>query len=163
MSVQGVDEDGNVTINEINFPDEAFREYICRFVDPNNDGVLSKEEIEGTTSIVIPYNNAFIGNEMKLLDGIQYFSKLNYLDCQFQDIVELDLSSNTELITLICCHNELTELNITGCTSLLEVDCSFNTLTKLDVSNYTSLTEVNCCANELTELNIIGCTSLISL
>lgn len=42
---------GNVAINETNFPDDAFRNYISKKFDRNNDKVLSEYEISIADSI----------------------------------------------------------------------------------------------------------------
>ena len=41
----------SVEINETNFPDAIFRQYVTRSFDEDEDGVLSPEEIAGATSI----------------------------------------------------------------------------------------------------------------
>ena len=43
-----------VVIDENSFPDAAFREYVHKTID-NGDGILTEEEMNGVTKIVVPY------------------------------------------------------------------------------------------------------------
>ena len=64
------------------------------------------------------------------------------------------------LTTLICSTNNLTSLDVTGCTALTTLFCNFNNLTSLDVSTNTALTDLRCYNNLLTSLDVSGCTAL---
>ena len=85
------------------------------------------------------------------------------LDCSFNQLTSLDVSGCTALTKLDCSSNQLTSLNVSGCTSLTELECRENQLTSLDVSGCTALTEFNCYNNQLTSLNVSGCTALTKL
>ncbi|MDO4627882.1 MAG: fibronectin type III domain-containing protein, partial [Planctomycetia bacterium] len=73
---------------------------------------------------------------------------------------KLDLSDFTELESLYCTSNQLTELNVSNCTALAYLSCYSNQLTELDVSNCTALTDLNCYSNQLTVLDVSNCTAL---
>lgn len=66
----------------------------------------------------------------------------------------------TELTTLKCANNQLTELNLSGLTKLTTLWCHLNQLTTLDVSQLTNLTELWCFQNNLTALDITRLTNL---
>lgn len=66
----------------------------------------------------------------------------------------------TELTTLKCANNQLTELNLSGLTKLTTLWCQMNQLTTLDVSGLTHLTELWCFQNNLTALDITQLSSL---
>ena len=66
----------------------------------------------------------------------------------------------TELTTLQCANNQLTELNLSGLTKLTTLWCQMNQLTTLDVSQLTNLTELWCFDNKLTKLDITRLTNL---
>lgn len=66
----------------------------------------------------------------------------------------------TELTTLKCANNQLTELNLSGLTKLTTLWCQMNQLTTLDVSGLTHLTELWCFSNNLTALDITQLSSL---
>ena len=63
-------------------------------------------------------------------------------------------------IKLFCGGNQLTYLNVSGCTALELLNCSNNQLTSLDVSGCTALKNLNCGGNQLTSLDVSSCTAL---
>ena len=64
---------------------------------------------------------------------------------------------------LRCEDNQLTALNVQGCTALKELKCYNNQLTALDVQGLNNLQELRCEYNQLTALNVQGCTALKEL
>ena len=52
------------------------------------------------------------------------------------------------------------QMDLSGCTALVELRCAKNSLTKIDVSGCPLLKEIDCTSNEITELNVSGCSSL---
>jgi Leucine-rich repeat (LRR) protein len=89
--------------------------------------------------------------------------KLSYYDCSDQQLTALDVSGCTDLATLECSGNRLTALNISGNTELTKLNCGNNRLTALDVSNNVKLTELYCPDNQLTALNVNKCPALVVL
>ena len=71
---------------------------------------------------------------------------LKNLDCEYNQLTSLDVSSNTELSKLECNDNRLTSLDLTGCSALQYLECDNNQLTELD------LTGLEGGANTLTSL-----------
>lgn len=86
------------------FPDDTFRECISDSFDNDNDGILSANEINNCTSI------NFTNRNITSLDGIQYFTQLESLDCYSNNLTSLDLSKNTKLTYIRCSRNNLTNL-----------------------------------------------------
>ena len=103
--------DGDVAINETNFPDPNFRACVSNF-DQNGNGVLSREEIAGVTAIDCAYC------EITSLKGIEYFTSLKTLFCSYNQLKTLDLSACTALDVLLCDNNQLTALNVSKNTAL---------------------------------------------
>jgi len=66
---------------------------------------------------------------------------------------ELDLSDFINLETLNCSFNQLTNLNLSSCQKLKVFDCGFNKLTNLDLSNLTQLESIECYDNYLTSFD----------
>ncbi|EMB19471.1 leucine-rich repeat domain-containing protein [Treponema denticola] len=65
---------------------------------------------------------------------------------------------------LDCARNQqLTALNVQGCTALQELNCGFNKLTALDVQGLTTLQNLFCPFNQLTVLNVQDLTALKEL
>lgn len=135
-----------VTIDETNFPDEVFRNYVKDKFDTNGDDVLSVDEIEDVKSINV------MRLEIDDLTGVEYFYNLNDLGCNYNNLTDLDLSQNTQLTRLFCGYNQLSSLNVNGCMFLKTLDCNSNQLGSLDVSNNTQLTDLDCNSNQLSAL-----------
>jgi len=60
-------------------------------------------------------------------------------------------------------RNQITALDVSGCTTLKKLDCSFNQLSVLDVSRNTELETLNCNSNLLTNLDVSRNTALKEL
>lgn len=148
-----------IEINEENFPDENFRNYLSN--KPYGwDGIITEDEIKEITQFL------FIGvDEIKVssLKGIEYFTALQKLYCCKTNLTSLDVSRNTALEELYCYDNELNSLNISGCVALKELNCQNNKLVSLDISACMALISLNCRNNELTSLDISGHSSLTSV
>ena len=167
----------SVEINETNFPDETFRDYVKDFDKDGND-VLSPQEIAEVTEINV-YNKSISD-----LTGIKYFTELETLMCYSNrltsldvsgctelkglicynnQLAELDVSENAALVELNCLNNDLTSLDVSGCTELKGLICYNNQLAELDVSENAALVELNCLNNDLTSLDVSDCTALTYL
>ena len=145
-----------VYINNTNFPDATFRNYVGDF-DLNSNGYLTENEIDAVTEISVPMMN------ITSLKGIEYFTALTTLDCNSNKLTALDVTKNTALENLICVGNQLSALNVANCTTLYTLDCSENKLTTLDVTKNTALQMLYCNDNQLTALDMTKNTSLSTL
>ena len=154
----------SVEINETNFPDENFREYVKSSFDTDGDGVLSAEEIAAVTEIILhKYSMPDIKIVVSNLKGIEYFTNLEKLYCNSSDLTELDVSKNTALTELYCSENQLTSLDLSKNTALKELICNYNSLTSLDLSNNTALTGLYCSGNQFASLDLSSNTALTEL
>ena len=151
-----------VTIDETNFPDAAFREYVERVCDSDGNKVLSAEEIGKVESMMLVAGWTTV-SKITSLKGIEYFTALTELYCSNNALTELDVSKNTALTDLNCANNALTALDVTQNTALTRLNCYNNALTALDVTQNTALTTLSCHSNKLTELNVTQNTALTSL
>ena len=138
------DSDDNLIaiIDETNFPDENFRAYLLE-QDYGADGVLTKKDIKGVSEMYIN------GKNISTLQGIKYFTALRILDCYDNQLTSLDVSGCTVLKWLVCDDNQLTSLDVSGCTALEWLLCSNNQLTSLDLSNNKKLTYLECYKNQI--------------
>ncbi len=144
----------SVEINETNFPDETFRQYVKVNFDKDGNDVLSPQEIAEVTEINV-YNKSISD-----LTGIKYFTELETLMCYSNRLTSLDVSGCTELKGLICYNNQLAELDVSENAALVELNCLNNDLTSLDVSDCTELTYLDCSDNRLTSLDVSKNTEL---
>lgn len=139
--------EGDIAIDNTNFPDAKFQEYLRTEFD-NGDGVLSTEE-RNQVQILNVRNSG-----IKELTGIKWFPKLHKLNCIGLGLKELDLSQNKELVTLDCSENNLTQLNLSQNKELTYLDCSKNKLTQLNLNANTMLETLKCYDNQLSALDV---------
>ena len=142
LEYEGSDEGSIIEINEENFPDENFRNWLLQ-QNYSRDGKLTEDEINGITYISVGSSN------ISSLKGIEYFTALTNLYCMDNQLTSLDVSNNTALTYLYCYSNQLTSLDVSNNTALDWLDCSSNQLTSLDVSNNTALTYIQCYSNQI--------------
>ena len=155
--------EGDIEIKDPNnFPDKKFAADIHRH-DTNVDGYLSQKERDNVTEMNLGPNYYGLGRNIESLKGIEYFPKLELLECPYNKITELNTSSNSELKILTCSHNQLTQLNVSGNDALTTLSCGDNQLTALDVSSNSNLTLLDCYNNQLTSLDLSNNGKLMSL
>ena len=169
---------GDVHLDQSNFPDQAFLEYLTRF-DKDGDTYLSLAERDNVKSI----NVDDLG--ISTLQGLTYFANLSWLSCSDNSLNSLDLTGMTNLKYVTCKNNELTYFDAARCTELIRLELGDNNLserhtfnisdsvklqklriennefTSLDLgTSYTCLQELICYGNELTSLDVTGLSDL---
>lgn len=146
---------GGVEIDETNFPDEKFREYVKTKFDKDNDDILSADEIAKAKEISVE------GNPITSFKGIEYFTALTSLECSRTKLTSLDTSHNKKLVYLQCDYiPTLTTLNVSENKDLKTLHCKHNALTALDLTNNSALEKLECGDNELTTLDLSKNTEL---
>lgn len=148
VNTQKVYATSEVPVDEANFPDVNFRNYVSRNFDKDNDSILSQAECATVKKINVENKN------IASLKGIEHFTALTWLNCSENPLKVLDVSENTNLEMLACVGNELTILDVSKNFALKTLNCYSNKLTSLDVSKNSALTYLNCCLNQLTILDI---------
>ncbi|MDR2569335.1 MAG: leucine-rich repeat protein, partial [Oscillospiraceae bacterium] len=88
------------------------------------------------------------------------FTALEDLWVMYNNITNLDISGCISLIWLSCRDNNLISLDVSSNTKLRLLDCSENNLTSLDVSKNTVLEWLSCEKNSLINLDVSSCTKL---
>lgn len=144
---------GDVEINEANFPDKIFRKYVSEEFDLNEDGYLDAREIGKVKEIWSPVNE-IASDGIFDLTGISYFTELEILDCTHCNVKVLDVSKNTALKKIYCDENKLSSLDVSKNIALEYLDCSENELSSIDVSKNTALDVLRCSDNGITELDV---------
>ena len=136
----------SIAINETNFPDTNFRNWL---LDSNNlngkgtDGTLTAAEIATIDYLSVK------SQSIESLTGLEHFTALTVLDCSWNNLTALPtLPSN--LTVLDCRNNSLTELP-TLPSNLIELSCRNNSLTALPPLP-ASLKLFNCQYNSLISL-----------
>ena len=110
---------GSVVINEENFPDEKFRNYLLK-ESYGKDGVITDYEIAGIKRIGVSQSG------IKSLKGIEFFTALKTLSCYGNQLTSLNVSKNTKLELLYCYNNQLTFLDLSKNTALISLHCYVN-------------------------------------
>ena len=89
-------------------------------------------------------------------------TKLETIDCNFNQLTKLDISGCINLYKLICSDNQLAGINTDGCLSLDIMDCRNNKLTELDLSQAINLTFLEANGNPgLKTLDISYCIKML--
>ena len=143
-------------IDEKNFPDPVFREYVRKIV---GNPVLTEEKARQIEALDVSDDNIkeVLGDRDPItsIRGIRYLKYVRDLNCSGQELTTLNLEQNSRVEKLNCAGNQLTDLWLrpTG-TSLKYLNCSVNQLTALDLSKSAELTELSCSSNKLTSLDL---------
>ena len=107
----------SVELNDENFPDDNFRNYLSRQeFDMNEDGILSDTEIAEIHDFDV------WGLQISTLKGLEHLTSIWRLVCRFNYLSNLDISHNTNLTALSCYGNPgLTRLDVSNCPALVSL------------------------------------------
>ena len=154
---EGVPEPAPVDINETNFPDETFRNYVSSNFDLSQNGKLEYMEFLSIKNINV--------NDMNIqsMKGIEYFPELEKLKCKKNQLTSIDISKNTLLMSLDITRNQLTTLDLSKNPIMENLYVAGNHLTTLDVSKHSLLRQLECENNQLTTLDLSNKPNLESL
>ena len=119
-------------------PDDNFEAYLEANNMGNgiaNDDSVTTSNIVGITSLDVSNSPLSVWVLISDLTGIEDFTALTSLHCQFNQLTSLDVSQNTALTYLNCGGNQLTNLDVSQNTALNYLNCDSNQLTCLNVKN----------------------------
>ena len=91
----------DVVINSTNFPDANFREFIDDHYDYWDDDILTDQEIATVKNMNVQ------SRSISSLTGITYFTALEKLWCDDNNLTNLDLSGLNKLTFVYCCENNI--------------------------------------------------------
>ena len=148
----------NVGNTQTYVPDDNFEQALINLgYDTFLDDNVITANIDTVTDLDVSFNN------INDLTGIEDFISLNRLNCNGNQITNIDVSANTSLSFLFCNNNYLTNLDLTQNTNLIQLEFYNNQLITLDVSNNTDLELLKCIGNQLTSLDVSNNTELLYL
>ncbi|MDG1730232.1 MAG: T9SS type B sorting domain-containing protein [Algibacter sp.] len=130
-------------------PDDNFEQALIDFgldTPPLDDNVLTLNII-GITDLDIANRN------ITDLTGIEDFISLTNLDCSNNQLTVLNITQNTNLIELYCSENQLTNIDITSLSNLVRLWCFSNQLSSLNTIQNPGLISLRCEDNRLTNLD----------
>ncbi|MCH2231840.1 MAG: T9SS type A sorting domain-containing protein [Crocinitomicaceae bacterium] len=131
-------------------PDANFEQALINLgIDTDGaNGQILNSDASGVTTLSVENQN------INDLTGIEAFTSITYLSCFDNNLSSLDLSNNSSLINFSAYNNQITSLNIGGLVLLENVDVSWNSLSSLDFTSHPALTGLYCYQNNLTSLTI---------
>lgn len=105
------------------FDQQAFK------LDVNNDGEIQVSEAQLVIQLNISHSN------IADLTGIESFTNLIVLNCNNNQLSNLNVNTIPTITLLQCQNNQLQTLDVRGLTSLTYLNCSDNQLTSLYIKN----------------------------
>ncbi len=132
-------------------PDDNFEAYLE--ANGMGNGIANDDSI--LISNIYMVTNLDVSNQnISDLTGIEDFTLLTSLNCQDNQIINLDLTHNYQLEFVACYNNQLNFLDINGLYALWNLDCGNNNLTYLDVNSNITLQEFSIYDNQITSLDL---------
>ncbi|MHA7831090.1 MAG: leucine-rich repeat domain-containing protein [Flagellimonas sp.] len=137
-------------------PDNHFEQMLIdQGID--TDGILNgqmlREDAEQVQRLDLNLANHF--GEIEDLTGIEGFVNITYLSAAGQNLVDIDLRSNTKLDTLYLQNNYLTSLDLSKNTELILLHALVNELTEITgLEQATQLKELNLSYNYFEDFSI---------
>ena len=125
-------------------PDDNFEQALINLgFDNFLDNYVTTSNINSINYLDISNNN------ISDLTGIEDFTSLDTLRCNYNNLETLDVSNNTELIWLGCAYNQLVSIDLSNNHSLEMFGAENNALNSIDVSNNYNLRNLICYSNQL--------------
>ena len=141
--------------------DENFRRYCLDLFDASQDGRISVKEaksaenkIEENGNTVYRYKMLPRGMGITTLAGIEYFTKIRELNCENNQLKDIDVSKNKEIRTLNCSYNQIDAIDVGDLTKLTTLKIYNNNLKNIDVSKNDALFELWISNNAISEINV---------
>lgn len=177
---------GNLDINEANFPDSDFRNWIIANLDVSGDAETGYYMTETQTESVTTIDCG--DGTIASLKGIEFFPNLEELYCDpftfsaSGSLNDADLSANTKLRVVDLSCNVLSSIDVSMLQDLVDLSVGFthistidltenhalerltvnNTgLTSLDISSNPELVWLDLCDAPILKLDISGCPNLM--
>ena len=114
--------------------------------------------VSGSNTQDITVGTSWTGFSSYTADGttMTVYGDLTGFDCakNGENLTALDASNNTQLMELFCGNNNLSSLDVSKNTKLTDLSCFNNKLSNLDLSKNTELFLLSCEDNKLSSLDI---------
>ena len=140
--------DGKLHLCKNNFPDSNFWYYLGQKLNFSSQSLLAGEAFITMDELDSFETLHCTSQRIASLQGIGFFANLTVLNCNNNNLTELDLSYNPKLTDLNCGSNSLTYLRING-PRLKNLVCTYNKLTDLDDVFAPDLETLDCSATEI--------------
>lgn len=145
----------------------------------NRYDILSELDLSGLTAL--SYVEVRYFREYNYSSGVYFYTgaeKINVKNCTSLQtlycyvseqndysgiLTNINLSGCNSLLKLQCYHQQLTGLDVTSCEKLVELYCQSNKIPEIDLSNCPALETLDCHDNILTGLDLNACKELTRL
>ncbi len=137
-------------------PDSNFEQALINlgFDSGSPDGVVLTANIDTIGVLNVSFVN------ISSLVGIEDFTNLSTLYCEGNLLTNLDVSQNTALNLLYCSNNQLTNIVVAGAYSLTLLHCNNNQLSTINITQNVALNNLSCKDNLITNLDVSQNTDL---
>ncbi len=147
----------NIDITD-KFTDVNFLNSVRTIIGKNEEEKIYKSDVENITVLDIH------DKDIQSLDGIEYFTALEKLDCSCNELNELNVSNSHRLREVYCYNNRFLSLDFSDTPELEILDCGYDTdILSLNISNNTALKVLACHYTSLTSLDISNAPYLTEL
>lgn len=150
--------------NDQNFYDCVLAEFQSEF--PNEAVAstgLTDTQLAKITELTCSGEDKAEEEKISNVSGLNKMTSLTRLILSFQNLSEIDVTSNSDLTYLAIPKNNINSIDITNNTKLKTFAISYNGLTEIDVSKNTLLTYLDVSHNNIVALNLTGNTKLEKL
>lgn len=116
----------------VNIPDANFKAYLLgdNSINTNSDSEISVAEATAYTGGI-----NCVAQGVADATGIEAFPNVNIINFSNNQLTSIDLSANTQIINLALGGNQLTTLDVSNNSSLTAIYCDNNQLTSMNVAN----------------------------
>jgi Leucine-rich repeat (LRR) protein len=136
----------------VSIPDPAFKTYLVNNTDININGDSEIQVSEATA-----FNDSILAYSLNIQDltGIEAFVNLTFLNVALNQLTTINVSQNTQLLDVICPFNNLSAINVSQNIGLERLVVSMNAgLSILDVSTNVNLRDLMCDNTSISTLNL---------
>lgn len=140
-----------------NIPDPNFELALINLgidTDATVNGLMLEIDTQGVTSLDVNSEN------ISDLTGIEFFTELEDLTAFNNNLLSIDLSQNTQLISAVLAINNLTTIDLSNNPNLISISLNQNSLTSIDLSNNLSLLQVFLNDNNIDDIDVSLLASL---
>lgn len=152
-----------LTANCASFVDGTPADSFNSPVDTNADGEIQVSEALAVKGLRVNTSIMTTTNDLLSLEGIEYFTNLQYLNCIGNQISALDVTMMPDLFEVNCNYNALTTVDFSGLAQLEVATCRRNNLTTVPLDGLASLRILDLNMNQLPALNVTALSSLEQL
>ena len=136
----------------VDIPDANFKSALLNhnpIIDTNGDGEIQVSEANNYSQAI-----DVISKNISNLEGIEEFTNLTKLECNNNEITNIDISNNIALTWFECRNNLLTSLDVSELSELRIFNCNRNQISFLDLNENLKIEFLSIENNEFEEFDI---------